>query len=76
VTRQGFNAQLGTMGALVVGSPEEVASKIVRHSEALGGLSRFCFQMDSGLSHEQLLSAIELIGTKVKPLVLEMLSNR
>ncbi len=70
VTRAGFDAQRGPLGAFLVGSPEEVAEKIVRHSKALGGLSRVSFQMDNAcLSHKQLLEAIELIGTNVKPLV-------
>jgi len=70
VTRAHFNAQVGPTGALVIGSPEEVAAKILRHSEALGGISRFTFQMDNaGLSHEKLLQAIELIGKKVSPIV-------
>jgi alkanesulfonate monooxygenase SsuD/methylene tetrahydromethanopterin reductase-like flavin-dependent oxidoreductase (luciferase family) len=63
-------SQIGPLGAFLVGSPEEVAAKILRHSEALGGISRVTFQMDNaGLSHEKLLNAIELIGTKVSPLV-------
>ena len=70
VTRSRFDAQAGPTGALVVGSPKEVAAKIRRHSEALGGISRFSFQMDNaGLSHQQLLEAIELIGKEVVPLV-------
>ena len=69
VTKAGFDSQNGTLGALLVDSPEEVASKIIRHSEALGGISRFTFQMDAGLSHQKLMQAIELIGTKVSPLV-------
>ena len=69
VTKARFDAQNGTLGALVVGNPELVAEKIIRHSNALGGISRFTFQMDAGLSHKQLLKAIELIGTKVAPLV-------
>ena len=70
VTRTGFDAQRGPLGAFLVGSPEEVAAKLIRHSEALGGISRISFQMDNaGLSHEKLLNAIELIGTKVKPIV-------
>ncbi|MAT45651.1 MAG: LLM class flavin-dependent oxidoreductase [Anaerolineaceae bacterium] len=70
VTRARFDAQTGPTGALVIGSPEEVAQKILRHSEALGGISRFTFQMDNaGLSHEKLMKSIELIGTKVAPLV-------
>lgn len=69
-TRQLFEAQLGPTGALLVGDPAEVAEKILRHSEALGGISRVTFQMDTaGLRHEQLLEAIELAGTKVSPLV-------
>lgn len=70
VTRSGFDAQTGPKGALLVGSPEEVAEKILRHSEALGGISRVTFQMDNaGLSHAQLLQAIELLGSRVAPLL-------
>ena len=70
VTRPHFDAQTGPKGALIVGGPEEVAEKILRHSEALGGISRLTFQMDNaGLSHIQLLKAIELIGQEVIPLV-------
>ncbi|MFM9838188.1 MAG: LLM class flavin-dependent oxidoreductase [Cyclobacteriaceae bacterium] len=72
VTRTGFDAQRGPLGAFLVGSAEEIAEKIIRHSEALGGISRLSFQMDSaGLSHKKLMQAIELIGEKVKPLVNE-----
>jgi probable LLM family oxidoreductase len=70
VTRAHFDAQTGPRGALVIGDPDEVADKILRHSDALGGISRFTFQMDSGaLSHKQLMKAIELIGEKVIPMV-------
>jgi probable LLM family oxidoreductase len=70
VTRTHFDAQNGKTGAYLVGGPEEIAEKILHHSEALGGISRITFQMDNaGLSHAQLLRAIELLGTKVAPLV-------
>ena len=70
VTMSHFESQIGPTGALVVGNVEEVAEKVLRHSEALGGLSRFSFQLDvAGLSHQQLMKAIELIGTKILPLV-------
>ena len=70
VTRSQFDASTAPKGVLVVGGPEQVAEKLLRHSEALGGVDRFTFQMDNaGLSHEQLLRSIELIGTKVIPLV-------
>lgn len=70
VTRSRFESQLGPRGAFLLGNPSEVAEKILRHSEALGGISRVTFQMDSAeLSHEQLMEAIELMGTEVKPLL-------
>lgn len=70
VTRQQFNALIAPKGVLIVGDPETAAEKLLRHSEALGGVDRFTFQMDNaGLSHEQLLQSIELIGTKLIPLL-------
>jgi probable LLM family oxidoreductase len=70
VTRQAFEAQRGPTGALLVGGPEEVAEKIVRHAESLGGIDRLSFQMDNaGIPHEKLVEAIRLIGTEVKPRV-------
>jgi probable LLM family oxidoreductase len=72
VTRAGFEAQRGPRGALLVGGPEEVAEKILRHSEALGGVSRFSFQMNAAsLPHAKLMSAIELLGTRVAPALKE-----
>ena len=69
-TRASFDAQAGPTGAYLVGNPEEVAEKILRHSKALGGVSRLTFQMDNpGLTSEQVYKSIELIGTKVIPLV-------
>ncbi|MBK8490403.1 MAG: LLM class flavin-dependent oxidoreductase [Saprospirales bacterium] len=69
VTRARFDAQNGPTGALLVADPEEVAAKILQHSEALGGISRFTFQMDVGIPHEKLMRAIELIGSKVSAIV-------
>ena len=70
VTRAGFEAQIGPTGALIVGGPEDVARKILRHSDALGGISRVTFQMDGAeLTHEQLLRSYELIANEVAPLV-------
>jgi probable LLM family oxidoreductase len=72
VTRSHFDLQRGPRGAFLVGNPEEVAEKIIRHSEALGGISRVTFQMDNAnLSHDQLLEAIALIGTRLAPVVQE-----
>jgi probable LLM family oxidoreductase len=70
VTRAHFNVLLGPHGALMVGNPEEVAEKILAHSEALGGISRISFQMDAAsLPHAKLMQSIELIGTRVAPIL-------
>jgi probable LLM family oxidoreductase len=68
VTRAGFDAQRGPQGALLIGSPDEVVEKIIRHSEALGGIARITFQMNAAsLPHAKLMRAIEMIGTRVVP---------
>jgi probable LLM family oxidoreductase len=68
VTRAGFDAQRGPHGALLIGNPDEVAEKIIRHSEALGGISRISFQMNAAsLPHGKLMKAIEAIGSRVAP---------
>jgi len=70
MTRSRFEAQTGPKGALLVGNTEEVAEKILRHSEALGGITRLTFQMDTAeVPHEKLMQAIWLIGNRIKPLV-------
>lgn len=76
VTRAGFDAQRGPQGALLIGDPDEVVEKIVRHSKALGGISRITFQMNPGsLSQEKLMRAIELIGRRVAPALREQLGG-
>ncbi|MBA3647729.1 MAG: LLM class flavin-dependent oxidoreductase [Chitinophagales bacterium] len=70
VRRSQFDAQVGPQGALLVGGPEEIAEKIIRHSKALGGISRITFQMDNAaLSHSKLMESIELLGNRVAPIV-------
>jgi probable LLM family oxidoreductase len=72
VTRAGFDAQRGPLGALLIGDPDEVVEKITRHSEALGGISRITFQMNvASLPHAKLMRAIELVGTRVAPALRE-----
>jgi alkanesulfonate monooxygenase SsuD/methylene tetrahydromethanopterin reductase-like flavin-dependent oxidoreductase (luciferase family) len=76
MTRAHFDAQLGPTGALLVGDPETVAEKILRVNEALGGISRLTFQMSvADLPHAKLMRAIELIGTRVAPLVQRALGS-
>jgi len=76
VTRARFEAQRTPEGALLVGNAEEVVEKIVRHSEALGGISRLTFQMNAAsLPHTKLMQAIEAIGTRVVPALRERLAD-
>jgi probable LLM family oxidoreductase len=75
-TRGQFDAQRGPYGALLVGDPETVAQKILRVHRDLGGISRLTFQMSVGnLRREQALRGIELLGTRVAPLVRQALSS-
>ena len=58
-------------GALCVGSPETVATKIIATQKALG-LSRFDVKYSSGtLSHDKMMKSIELLGRAVAPRVRE-----
>jgi len=70
VTRAHFDAVRGEHGALMVGNPQEVAEKILRHSEALGGISRITFQMDvAELPQSKHVRSIELVGSQVAPVL-------
>jgi probable LLM family oxidoreductase len=68
-TRAQFEHEAGPNGAIFVGSPETVAEKIVATARTLR-LDRFDLKYANGaMPHAELLSSIELIGTKVAPLV-------
>jgi probable LLM family oxidoreductase len=70
VTRNQFEALRRPTGALMVSDPETVAAKLLQMNEALGGISRISFQMSvASLSHNKLTHAIELLGTKVAPII-------
>ncbi|MET0746863.1 MAG: LLM class flavin-dependent oxidoreductase [Rhizobium sp.] len=61
-------------GSLYVGSPETVARKIAATVTALG-IDRFDLKYSAGaLPHEKLMHCIALYGTKVVPMVREMLA--
>ena len=69
-TRAQFDRLRGPHGALLVGDAEAVAEKILTVNEELGGISRLTFQMTvASLPHPKMLRAIEILGTKVAPLV-------
>ena len=73
VTRASFDYEAGA-GALHIGAPETVASKIAATAKTLG-IVRFDMKYSQGtLPHDKLMRSIELYGTKVIPLVREMLA--
>ncbi|OYN85856.1 LLM class flavin-dependent oxidoreductase [Parenemella sanctibonifatiensis] len=62
-------------GAMAVGSPETVAKKVAGGMKALGA-TRFDLKVSAGpLAHEKIMRSIELYGTKVVPLVRDMLAD-
>jgi len=72
--RAQFDDAAGPEGALFVGSPETVATKIAFAAKGLG-LSRFDLKYSNGgLSHDKLMKSIELYGTRVAPRVRELLA--
>ncbi|MFO8076568.1 MAG: Atu2307/SP_0267 family LLM class monooxygenase [Actinomycetota bacterium] len=67
--RADFEAQRALHGALVTGSPEEVAGKILWQHEIFGH-ERFLLQLTVGsLPHREVLRAIERYGSEVAPIV-------
>ena len=75
-TRAQFDRAMGPTGNLFVGSPEEVAEKIVA-AHGLFKNDRFLLQMAIGLMpHDAIMRGIELFGTKVAPLVRKELTGR
>ncbi len=69
-TRAQFDTLRRPTGALLIGDAETIAEKILYVNEVLGGLSRITFQMGvSALPHDKMLRSIELLGTRVAPIV-------
>jgi probable LLM family oxidoreductase len=74
MVRPQFDALRSPRGALVVGTPQQVADKILAQHE-LFGHQRFLAQMSVGpLPHAQVMRSIELFGTEVAPIVRSALS--
>jgi len=69
MTREQFEVLCSPRGALLVGSPAEVAEKILFEHE-LFGHQRFLAQVSVGpVPHAKVLRAIELLGSDVAPAV-------
>jgi probable LLM family oxidoreductase len=74
--RPEYEALRAPDGALAVGSPEQVAEKILYEHELFGN-DRYIGQMSVGaVAHGDVLRSMELFGTKVAPLVREEVARR
>ncbi|WIX75826.1 LLM class flavin-dependent oxidoreductase [Amycolatopsis carbonis] len=66
-TRREYDQYTEGARALFVGSPNEVAERIISVGK-LTGADRYAMQMDwSGVPHAKVMKAIELLGTEVLP---------
>jgi alkanesulfonate monooxygenase SsuD/methylene tetrahydromethanopterin reductase-like flavin-dependent oxidoreductase (luciferase family) len=75
-TKESFTREVGPEGALYVGSPETVAQKIAANLPGLGA-TRFDLKYGmGGLSHDALMTNIDLYGTEVIPRVRDLLGDR
>ena len=69
LTRQQFEYSRSAKGALLVGTPEQVAEKIIFEHQLFGN-TRFLAQTSMGtLDHRLAMRSIELFGTRVAPMV-------
>ena len=74
--KRAYLAQADAPGAYYVGSPDEVAERIVHLHGYLGHMRHF-LQMDiGGIPQEQLLESITLLATEVKPRVERLLAQK
>ena len=68
-SRAQFDASMSPEGAMFVGDPNQVADKILGLKDDLG-FDRVSIQMAIGvIDHAEMLKAIEVLGTKVAPLL-------
>jgi alkanesulfonate monooxygenase SsuD/methylene tetrahydromethanopterin reductase-like flavin-dependent oxidoreductase (luciferase family) len=74
--RPQYEALRSPRGALAIGSPEQVAEKILFEHE-LFGHQRYVGQMSVGaVAHRDVLRSIELFGTEVAPVVRAEIARR
>ena len=69
MTRDQFEALRAPRGSLLVGSPQEVIEKML-YAHELFKYDRFLLHLSVGtMPHDQVMRAIELLGTKVAPVI-------
>ena len=71
-----YEASASLRGANFVGSPDDIIEKILFQHEIFGH-QRMLLQLSVGtMPHDKILNAIELLGTKVAPVVREEIAKR
>ena len=76
LTFEQYLSSVSPEGAMVVGSPDTVANKLIKMIEVLG-LDRFMLHLPLGsMQHEDILKAIELFGREVAPKVRAYFENK
>jgi len=76
MTRQQFEASCTLRGANFVGSPDDIIEKILFQHEIFGH-HRLLLQLSVGtIPHDKMMHAIELLGTKVAPVVRAEIASR
>lgn len=69
MTRDEFKVMAGPKGSLVIGTPEDVAEKILRWRDVLD-VNRFMLHISVGtMDHAHVMRAIRMLGTEVRALV-------
>lgn len=75
ITRQQFEGSRSLRGSDFVGTPDEVIEKILFQNKIFGH-GRFLIQLGIGsIPHAKMMRAIELLGTKVAPVVRKEISG-
>ena len=75
ITRQQFEGSRSLRGSDFVGTPDEVIEKIL-FQQKIFNHQRFLIQLGIGtISHAKMMHAIELLGTKVAPVVRNEISS-
>ncbi|MCB9422945.1 MAG: LLM class flavin-dependent oxidoreductase [Ardenticatenaceae bacterium] len=76
MSRRQFEASCDLRGANFIGSPDEIVEKILFQHE-LFQHHRFLIQLSVGtMPHNKVLHAVELLGTKVAPVVRQEITRR
>ncbi|NKG19734.1 LLM class flavin-dependent oxidoreductase [Paeniglutamicibacter terrestris] len=74
--KRAYDAQAQAPGAYYVGSPDEVAERIVHLHGYMGHMRHFLQTDIGGIPQEHLLESISLLATEVKPRVERLLAHK